>query len=79
MSAPVTAARLLSPTDAPVVDAIDSAWSGSRAVTATEWPDRVNARASALPTLPDPMIAISMAGTSLGRGWRIRQSGCDLC
>jgi len=60
-SAPDAAAALVADTRAPVAAATLPASSGSREAMVTECPARTNAVASERPTLPAPMMAMSMA------------------
>ena len=59
------AAAFEAATVAPVAAATAPASSGSREATTTVWPAAVNAVASERPTLPAPMMAMSM-------GWDLR-------
>src|ERR671923_277471 len=60
-----SSAALLSATRAPVAAAASAASFGSRDVMMTSWPDRPMALASAVPTLPAPMIATFIAWSSV--------------
>ena len=58
MSPAATAAPLEAAAWAPVSAAAAAAFSGFAELSVTEWPARTNEPASALPTFPEPMIAM---------------------